>query len=126
MQVITDLPDCRQHLSYISLRTYIGYAREDTLLERLRSLLSPVKTHDFQVVSLEPHGKDGGVFVKFKYKASDSDNALQTILHNIRENVHSHGGVPSWCGLPAGEVWLVKGTPWREVCPHLQAILTNL
>ncbi|EIW60623.1 uncharacterized protein TRAVEDRAFT_57812 [Trametes versicolor FP-101664 SS1] len=107
----------------LDLRPYIGYAREETLLERLRGLLSPVKTHDFQVVSLEPHGKDGGVFVKFKYKASDSENALQTILQNIRENVHSHGGVPSWCGLPAGEVWLVKGTPWRE---DLQRYATSI
>ncbi|KAI0637238.1 exonuclease [Trametes polyzona] len=96
------------------LRSYIGYAREETLLQRLRSLLSRVKTHDFQVLSVEPHGKDGGVFVKFKYSAKDEDSALQTILQNLRENVHAHGGVPSWIGLPSGEVWLVKGTPWRE------------
>ncbi|KAH9901129.1 RNA12 protein-domain-containing protein [Cubamyces lactineus] len=96
------------------LRSYIGYAREETLLERLRTLLSRVKAHDFQVVSLEPHGKDGGVFVKFKYNAQDRDGALQSILQDLRKSVHSHGGVPSWCGLPTGEVWLVKGKPWRE------------
>ncbi|KAJ8482266.1 hypothetical protein ONZ51_g5474 [Trametes cubensis] len=91
------------------IRSYIGYAREETLLERLRSLLSRVKSHEFQVVSLEPHGKDGGVFVKFKYSAQERDSALQSILHELRESVHSHGGVPSWCGLSTGEVWLVKG-----------------
>ena len=99
-----------------SLRSYIGYAREETLLERLRSLLSRVKAYDFKVVSLEPHGKDGGVFVKFRYNAQEKDSALQSILHDLRESVHSHGGVPSWCGLSTGEVWLVKGKPWREVC----------
>ncbi|KAH9857835.1 RNA12 protein-domain-containing protein [Lenzites betulinus] len=96
------------------LRPYIGYTFEEGLLERLRILLSKVNTHDFQVVSLEPHSKDGGVFVKFKYSAEDTDTALPTILENLRENVHSHGGVPSWVGLSTGEVWLVKGSPWKE------------
>ncbi|KAI9067059.1 hypothetical protein FKP32DRAFT_1664487 [Trametes sanguinea] len=96
------------------LRSYIGYAREETLLSRLRSLLSRVKSHDFQIVSVEPHGKDGGVFVKFKYNSKEDESALQSLLHDLRETVHSHGGVPSWCGLPTGEVWLVKGKPWRE------------
>ena len=98
-----------------SLRRYIGYAREDTLLERLRSLLSKVNTHGFEIVSLQPHIKDGGVFVKFRYSATDTDAAQETIVDNLRKHVHSHGGVPSWFGLPQGEVWLVKGTPWREV-----------
>ncbi|KAI0721515.1 exonuclease [Cerioporus squamosus] len=101
-------------LGRLDLRSYIGYAREDTLLQRLRTLLSKVNTHGFELVSLEPHIKDGGVFVKFRYNASDSGNALETILENVRNHVHSHGGVPSWWGLPSGEVWLVKGSPWRE------------
>ncbi|KAI0362726.1 exonuclease [Trametes cingulata] len=96
------------------LRSYIGYAREESLLQRLRSLLSTVKTHDFQIVSLEPHSKDGGVFVKFTYSAKQKDAALDSILQSLRQSVHSRGGVPSWAGLPSGEVWLVKGTPWRE------------
>ncbi|KAI0807276.1 exonuclease [Fomes fomentarius] len=96
------------------LRSYIGYAREDTLIGRLRSLLSKVNVHNFRIDALEPHIKDGGVFVRFKYNASEPESALQTIVQNLRESVHSHGGVPSWCGLPSGEVWLVKGTPWRE------------
>ena len=100
-----------------SLRSYIGYAREETLLERLHILLSRVKTHDFEVLSLEPHTKDGGVFVKFGYKVINPGGASEPeeILQKLRESIHSQGGVPSWIGLPTGEVWLVKGTPWREV-----------
>ncbi|RPD65868.1 exonuclease [Lentinus tigrinus ALCF2SS1-7] len=101
-------------LGRLDVRSYIGYAREDTLLERLRTLLSTVNTHGFKLVSLEPHMKDGGVFVKFRYSASDTESALDSIVEDIRKQVHSRGGVPSWCGLPSGEVWLVKGSPWRE------------
>ncbi|RDX48409.1 exonuclease [Lentinus brumalis] len=101
-------------LGRLDVRTYIGIAREDTLLQRLRTLLSNVNTHGFELVSLEPHIKDGGVFVKFRYNASDTGNALETILENLRKHIHSHGGVPNWCGFPSGEVWLVKGSPWRE------------
>ncbi|PIL23760.1 hypothetical protein GSI_13510 [Ganoderma sinense ZZ0214-1] len=95
-------------------RVYIGYAREPALLDRLRDLLSKVNTHDFEVLSLEPHSKDGGVFVKFRYKAAGKEDAQQVILESLRKLVHSRGGVPSWLGLSSGEIWLVKGTPWRE------------
>ncbi|KAM5539125.1 hypothetical protein V8D89_007348 [Ganoderma adspersum] len=95
-------------------RVYIGYAREPTLLDHLRDLLSKVNTHDFEVLSLEPHSKDGGVFVKFRYNPAGKEDAQQVILESLRKYVHSKGGVPSWLGLPSGEVWLVKGTPWRE------------
>ena len=98
---------------------YIGYAREETLLERLHTLLSHVNTHGFQVQALEPHVKDGGVFVKFTYNVADSEGTLHEILVSLRENIHSQGGVPSWVGIPTGNVWLVKGTPWREVRPDI-------
>ena len=98
-----------------SPRIYVGYAREENLLERLRDLLSHVDTHGFQVQSLEPHNKDGGVFIKFTYKTAGSESTLQEILGSLRESIHSRGGVPSWVGLPSGDVWLVQGTPWREV-----------
>ena len=74
--------------------------------------------------ALEPHIKDGGVFVKFKYTASEADGALERILHDLRQSVHSQGGVPSWCGLSSGEVWLVKGAPWREVCSSITMYAT--
>ncbi|KAI1790774.1 exonuclease [Ganoderma leucocontextum] len=98
------------------IRAYVGYARENTLLDQLRDLLSKANPHDFEILSLEPHSKDGGVFVKFRYNTAGqgTGTAQQSILENLRKYIHSHGGVPSWLGLPSGEVWLVKGTPWRE------------
>ncbi|OBZ75791.1 Mitochondrial escape protein 2 [Grifola frondosa] len=81
------------------LRYYIGYLRQETLLERLRDILSNVETYGFRVIALEPHVKDGGVFVKFQYTT---------------EKAREHGGVPSWYGLPRGNIWLVQGKPWRE------------
>jgi hypothetical protein len=77
-----------------------------------------VRAHGFELRSLEPHPKDGGVFVKFAYDpgASDAD-ALRTILQELRNHVAKHGGVPSWIGLPTGNIWHVKGSPWREVGP---------
>ena len=113
---LSSLARCVAHISVaFSVRRYIGYVREDTLLERLRTLLSKVNTHGFELLSLEPHVKDGGVFVKFRYTASDTESALDKIVEDLRNQVHSHGGVPSWYGIPTGEVWLVKGSPWREV-----------
>lgn len=84
-------------------------------MESLKSILASVKTHDFRVVSLEPHVKDGGVFVKFQYSAGEPQSALETIASDLRDNVAHHGGIPSWSGLSSGNVWLVKGRPWREV-----------
>lgn len=99
-----------------SLRHYIGVLREETLLERLHKILDSVKAQDFHVVSLEPHPKDGGVFVKFQYRNQDgSDAALNAILQELKESTAKHGGIPSWIGLPTGSAWLVKGKPWKEV-----------
>ncbi|KAG5645040.1 hypothetical protein DXG03_007219 [Asterophora parasitica] len=96
------------------LRHYIGILREEHLLGALRARLDSVKTYDFQVLSLEPHQKDGGVFVRFSYSASDPVAALKTIESQLTEEAEKHGGLPSWIGLTRGGVWLVKGTPWRE------------
>ena len=102
--------------SFHSFRHYIGIFREEALLGRLSNILETVKTHGFNIKSLEAHHKDGGVFVKFAYDPGASqDAALSTILQELRNNVTSHGGVPSWTGFPTGNVWLVKGRPWREV-----------
>lgn len=105
-----------------SLRHYIGVLREDTLLDRLHKLLSDVKVQDFRLLSIEPHAKDGGVFVRFQYKTSGEDNAsLNAILQELKQAATMHGGIPSWIGIPTGSIWLVKGRPWREVhistCP---------
>jgi hypothetical protein len=37
------------------------------------------------------------------------------IEKDIRDKVAEKGGIPSWIGLRNGNVWRVKGTPWREV-----------
>lgn len=99
-----------------SFRHYIGIFREETLLSRVSALLNSVKTYGFQLKSMEPHHKDGGVFVKFGYNpGATEDEALSKILEELRENVTKNGGMPSWIGVPQGNVWLVKGKPWREV-----------
>ncbi|KAF5386931.1 hypothetical protein D9615_001714 [Tricholomella constricta] len=97
-----------------SLRHYIGIFREEYLLGALRTRLESVNAHDFQVLSLKPHQKDGGVFVRFSYSASDSEDALKAIESQLKEEAVQHGGLPSWSGLGRGGIWLVKGTPWRE------------
>jgi hypothetical protein len=64
---------------------------------------------------LEPHKKDGGVFVKFKYNAEHPEEALKAIENDLRDIVVKKGGSPSWIGLKRGTAWLVKGKPWPEV-----------
>ncbi|KAG6833499.1 hypothetical protein H0H87_006071 [Tephrocybe sp. NHM501043] len=95
-------------------RHFIGLLREESLLDALKCRLEYVRAHGFKIVSLEPHKKDGGVFVRFAYTASDSEVALKTIEHELSEVTTTHGGVPSWLGLSKGKVWMVRGTPWRE------------
>ncbi|KAH0830288.1 RNA12 protein-domain-containing protein [Lanmaoa asiatica] len=95
------------------VRHYIGVFREESLLGELESRLSVVKTHNFKVLSLQPYQKDGGVFVRFTYSASDKENALKDIEDELREEADKHA-MPSWAGLDWGNVWLVKGQPWLE------------
>jgi hypothetical protein len=71
--------------------------------------------HNFNILSLESYQKDGGVFIHFAYSANSDDSALKTIIDELRKEAAKHGGLPSWLGLRGGDVWLVKGTPWREV-----------
>jgi hypothetical protein len=106
-------------VTYDSIRYYIGAIREDTLLSRLSELLNTVKTHEFRVLSLEPHPKDGGVFVKFNYTNTDgSDSSFNAILRDIKNVSVKHGGIPSWIGWPRGDAWVIKGKPWKEVCKN--------
>ncbi len=99
---------------FYSLRRYIGFLREEGLVQSLRDRLSSVNAHGFRITSLEPHPKDGGVFVRFAYKA-DSENALETIEQELKRKVQDRGGLPSWLGMSSGNVWMVKGIPWNEV-----------
>lgn len=131
------------------MRSYISRLRQDTLLSELKDKLSRVQAHKFTILELEPHLKDGGVFVHFKYAlpdrgeadlnvAEDSEDAHpidstssttsrsgdqtpqeRRVLHELErllnEEADNAGGLPSWNGIRRGNVWLVQGSPWREV-----------
>lgn len=73
--------------------------------------------------------KDGGVFVNFQYypkepsgienigaprTASTTTTALAEIEQTLTEHIVAKGGLPSWLGVRHGNVWKVRGTPWRE------------
>ena len=92
----------------------MSYFRKETLLDQLRSLFSNVKDHGFKIVAVEPHEKDGGAFIRFSYDAA-AENAEQDIVQRLKDLAAQHGGVPCWYGVSRGDIWPVKGTPWREV-----------
>ncbi|TCD65369.1 mitochondrial escape protein 2 [Steccherinum ochraceum] len=98
------------------LRYLIGYLRQETLIDELHDVVSGVKVHNFKLKSLDPHKKDGGIFVNFQYEANDESvpTAIQDITKALREHAEKCGGVPSWMGIPRGNIWPVKGHPWRE------------
>lgn len=100
----------------------MSYFRKETLLDELRSLFSNVKDHGFKIVAVEPHEKDGGAFIRFSYDAA-AENAEQDIVQRLKDLAAQHGGVPSWYGVSRGDIWPVKGTPWREV--RLMSILAG-
>ncbi|KAG6811871.1 hypothetical protein H0H92_005447 [Tricholoma furcatifolium] len=102
------------HIAKWDFRHYIGLLREEDLLDLVKSRLEEVTAYDFKVVSLEPHEKDGGVFVRFSYSAKDQEAALTSIQSELFNLVERDGGFPSWLGLNKGRAWVVKGTPWRE------------
>ncbi|EFI28416.1 exonuclease [Coprinopsis cinerea okayama7 len=99
------------------VRYYVGLLRQDFLLSSVLSKLTNVKQHNFQVIDVEPHPKDGGVYVRFSYTepAEQPDStALQEIEESVREEANRHGGFPTWTGVSAGNAWLVRGQTWRE------------
>ena len=98
-----------------SFRYYYGQLRQERVLNALSELVSGVHTHDFKSISIEPHVKDGGVFVLFEYTPSESENTLSNIQSDLRNYVQSKGGVPSSAGLRRGNIWVVQGQPWQEV-----------
>jgi len=98
-----------------SFRYYYGQLRQERVLNSLSELISGVHTHGFKPISIEPHVKDGGVFVLIEYTPSDSEDILSNIQSDLRSYVQSKGGVPSSAGLRRGNIWVVQGQPWREV-----------
>ncbi|KAF7778900.1 hypothetical protein Agabi119p4_3245 [Agaricus bisporus var. burnettii] len=90
-------------------RHYFGRLRSPSLLSDLQDRLNRLSTHNFRLLAVEPQPKDGGVFVKFSYTPSN-----EPVEQAIRDQLRKHGSLPSWTGLGEGNVWLVKGTPWKE------------
>lgn len=106
-----------------SLRYYYGLLRQESLLDALGASLDAVHTHGFTPVALEPHPKDGGVFLRFQYTAPAPDPALLAQIERaVRDHLRASGGVPSSAGLRRGDAWLVRGTPWPEVRPPSSAL----
>ncbi|KIM49011.1 hypothetical protein M413DRAFT_438171 [Hebeloma cylindrosporum] len=102
-------------------RHYIGILRQETLLNVLQTRLEQLSSvYDFKPLELQPQRKDGGVFVRFSYSppyTPDGDNwsALQTTLG---EEIRKHGPLPTWLGVGSGELWIVRGSPWKEDMNH--------
>ena len=97
----------------ISLRHYIGILRQDDLLIALQSRFDRLSSvHNFHPIEFQPQRKDGGVFVRFSYTSEDEPSRIET---SLREELAKHDSLPSWLGLGRGKIWLVKGTPWKEV-----------
>jgi hypothetical protein len=75
-----------------------------------------VDLHNFELLSVEPEVKDGGVFARFRYlDTGSSANIMDDLQTQLKKHVERRGGVPSWAGFRRGDVWIVKGHPWREV-----------
>ncbi|KAF8163083.1 RNA12 protein-domain-containing protein [Crassisporium funariophilum] len=102
------------------LRHYIGIFRQEHLLSSLQTRLEALSSvHNFHPIELQPQRKDGGVFVRFSYNTDpelvgDPDKQLSAIESALREENAKHGALPSWVGLGGGNIWLVKGSPWKE------------
>lgn len=108
---------------YVSLRHYIGILRQEHLLSILQTRLEQLSSvYDFKPLELEPQRKDGGVFVRFSYTPSpsktlpDGGDPLSALQSALNEEANKHGGLPTWMGVGSGKLWVVRGSPWKEVC----------
>ncbi|KAJ6466338.1 RNA12 protein-domain-containing protein [Mycena sanguinolenta] len=96
------------------VRWHWARRRDKPILEALKLRLANVKAHGFNVVSLEPYHKDGGVWCTFEFTAVDEDAALKTIKAELKKEAEKHGGLPSWDKGSGAQCWLVEGKPWVE------------
>ena len=106
-----------------SFRHYIGILRQENLLGTLQSRLEQLSSvYNFKPLELEPLRKDGGVFVRFSYTPSlseslaDGGDPLKALQNVLNEEANKHGGLPTWMGVGSSEIWIVRGSPWKEVC----------
>jgi hypothetical protein len=115
---------CSLLIHPISLRHYIGILRQDDLLIALQSRFDRLSSvHNFRPIEFQPQRKDGGVFVRFSYTSEDQPSRIESCL---REELAKHDALPSWLGLGRGTIWLVKGTPWKEVIiTYLSIVLSQ-
>ncbi|KAF8475410.1 RNA12 protein-domain-containing protein [Gautieria morchelliformis] len=112
------------------LRHYLGRFQMDILVESLEEIFKKVRVHGFEIKSIEPRMKDGGVFINFRYSPkplSDSEasqasqsasaalnSAVTEIEQALTTSIAAKGGLPSWLGIKNGNLWTVCGKPWRE------------
>ncbi|KAJ3787851.1 exonuclease [Lentinula aff. detonsa] len=102
-------------LGKFDFRRYFVESRKNTLLTSLKERFKNVKTHDLQILSVDSHLKDGGVFVHFKYKSpGEEEQALKSIEESLRKEARDNGGIATWLGSRIPNIWLVRGSPWTE------------
>ncbi|KAG8798261.1 mitochondrial escape protein 2 [Serendipita sp. 398] len=121
------------------LRHYIAASQQLRVMSSLQDTLDRITLPGFQVEKLEPRQdcicsrpnpylqfttfyriKDGGAFVKFKYMQVSSKDTEEPPLDTpsleaeLKKQIRSLGGIRTWIGNHAGDVWLVRGRPWKE------------
>ncbi|PPQ63196.1 hypothetical protein CVT24_005741, partial [Panaeolus cyanescens] len=71
----------------------------------------------FKPLEIQPQHKDGGVFVRFSYAPPELDgdaDPLTALETRLQEAVDQQGSFPTWHGFGGGNIWIVRGKPWRE------------
>ena len=106
----------------LSPRYYVGTLREEHLLSVLQDRLQRLSSvYNFKPLKLEPQRKDGGVFVRFSYalppaeQVTDEVDCFPILQQALNKEVEKLGGLPTWLGFGSGGLWIVRGSPWKEV-----------
>ncbi|KDR81387.1 hypothetical protein GALMADRAFT_58608 [Galerina marginata CBS 339.88] len=99
-------------------RHYLGILRQDDLLTTLQGRLEELSSvYDFKPLELQPQRKDGGLFVRFSYNPPsdvEPDKHWSVLQSALSEEVAKKGALPTWLGLGSGNIWVVRGSPWKE------------
>ncbi|KAF7322646.1 hypothetical protein HMN09_00043200 [Mycena chlorophos] len=124
---IDSLPTTANYFEFFTAQSWVRYKQPATI-EALRNHLSAVKKHNFAVAEMEPHIKDGGIFVTFEYTAQpgvDSEVALKEIEAEVND-FDKYGALPSLLRGHKPNAWLVKGEPWIEDMWRLSSKFLNV